>query len=179
MGDGLRDGFIGWQCRIRQHAMRVHGGRPSSGMRPRVLGAGGYEISPGVTMLLIEADPGDSIAQFRHVVRQTHDPARRHDAAVRLLSAAYYLISRRFSDRMTALFSTDSTTAAALLGISECGLEFDQFSQRYALPCAVAALAEDEPAFQASYWHNAMFNPALPGAVQILAFTPDWSRASN
>ena len=179
MGEGLRDSFIGWQCRIRQHAMRVHGGRPSSGMRPRAVGPGGCEISPGITVLLIEADPGDSIAQFRHVVRQSHDPARRHDAAVRILSAAYYQFSRGFSDRMTALFSSDSPTAAALLEDGECRLEFDQFSQRYALPCAVAALDEDDPAFQASYWHSAMFNPALPGAVQILAFTPDWSRASN
>ena len=151
MGDGLRDGFIGWQCRIRQHAMRVHGGRPSSGMRPRALGAGGREISPGITVLLIEADPGDSIAQFRHVVRQTHDPARRHDAAVRLLSAAYYQIPRGFSDRMTALFSVDSKIAAALLEDGECRLDFDQSGQRYSLPCAVAALAEDEPAFQATY----------------------------
>ena len=33
----LRDEFIGWQCRIRQIAVREGGGRPSSGMRPRVV----------------------------------------------------------------------------------------------------------------------------------------------
>ena len=175
----MRDGFIGWQCRIRQHALRVHGGRPSPGMRPRMTRADGSGFADAVTVLLIETDPGDSIAQFRHVVRQTHDPARRHDAAVRLLSAAYYQISRGFSDRMTALFSVDSKIAAALLEDGECRLDFDQSGQRYSLPCAVAALAEDEPAFQATYWHNAMFNPALPGAVRILAFTPDWSRAKD
>lgn len=175
----MRNSFIGWQCRIRQHALRVHGGRPSPGMRPRVTRPDGRQLADAVTVLLIESDPADSTAQFRHIMRQTHDPARRHDAAVRLLSSAYYLSSQVFSDRMTALFSIDSRVAAALLEDGECRLEFDQFSQRYCLPCAVAALAEDAAAFQASYWHNAMFNPALPGAVQILAFTPDWSRAED
>jgi hypothetical protein len=32
----LRDHFLGWQCRIRQYAVRHGGGRPSSGMRPSV-----------------------------------------------------------------------------------------------------------------------------------------------
>lgn len=173
----MRDGFIGWQCRIRQHAFRTQGGRPSPGMRPRVLSVDGREISDGVTVLLIEDEPAESIAQFRHLAKQTHDPAARLEAAVALLSAAHYQTSRGFSDRMTALFALDSEIAAALLAVGECRLEFDQFSQRYSLACAVATLAEDDPAFQASYWHNAMFNPALPGAVQILAFTPDWSRA--
>ena len=175
----MRNSFIGWQCRIRQHAMRSHGGRPSPAMRPRVLDAEGREIAAAVTVLLIEEDPADSTAQFRHMLRRTHDPAARLEAAVRLLSAAYYQTSRSFSDRMTALFSLDSTMASSLLESGEVRLEFDQFSQRYSLPCAVAALAEDDLAFQASYWHNAMFNPALPGAVQILAFTPDWTRATD
>ena len=61
----MRDGFIGWQCRIRQHAFRTQGGRPSPGMRPRVLDADGGEISPGVTVLLIEEEPAETIAQFR------------------------------------------------------------------------------------------------------------------
>ncbi len=84
----MRDGFIGWQCRIRQHALRVHGGRPSPAMRPRVLGADGREISSAMTVLLIEDDPSESIAQFRHMVRKTHDPAVRLEAAVKLLSAS-------------------------------------------------------------------------------------------
>ena len=33
----LRREFIGWQCRLRQMAARESGGRPSSGMRPRVI----------------------------------------------------------------------------------------------------------------------------------------------
>jgi hypothetical protein len=175
----MRDSFIGWQCRIRQHAFRTQGGRPSPGMRPRVLGPEGNELADGVTVLLIEEEPAETIAQFRFIARKTHDPAARLKAVVALLSAAYFQSSRAFSDRMTALFLSESPIAEALLEGGECRLEFDQFSQRYSLPCAVAALAEDDPAFQVSYWHNSLFNPSLPGQVQILAFAPDWSRATD
>ncbi len=37
----IRDHFLAWQCRIRQMAMREQGGRPSPGMRPRVLTVAG------------------------------------------------------------------------------------------------------------------------------------------
>ena len=77
----MRDRFIGWQCRIRQHAFRTQGGRPGPGMRPRVLSVDGREISDGVTVLLIEDEPAESIAQFRHLAKQTHDPAARLEAA--------------------------------------------------------------------------------------------------
>ena len=43
----LRDHFLAWQCRIRQIAMRQDGGRPSPGMRPRVLDAIGPRIVAG------------------------------------------------------------------------------------------------------------------------------------
>ena len=33
----LRDDFIGWQCRLRQHSARQAVGKPLDGMRPRVL----------------------------------------------------------------------------------------------------------------------------------------------
>ena len=32
----LRDHFLGWQCRLRQLAVREAGGRPTSGMRPEL-----------------------------------------------------------------------------------------------------------------------------------------------
>ena len=43
----LRDHFLAWQCRIRQIAMRQDGGRPSPGMRPRVLNTAGREVCAG------------------------------------------------------------------------------------------------------------------------------------
>jgi hypothetical protein len=49
----LRDDFLGWQCRIRQIAMRQDSGRPSPGMRPRVLDTAGREIAPALTVLIV------------------------------------------------------------------------------------------------------------------------------
>ncbi len=174
----LRDHFIGWQCRVRQHAMREYGGRPSPGMRPRVLTPDGAEVAAAITVVLIEAEPAAATAQFHHVVQKTHDPEKRHGDGVKLLSASYFQTSRRFSGVVTALFALDSTTARSLAEAGCCLLEFEQFSQSYRLHCAVADLAADDAAYQATFWHNSMFNPSMPGRVRILAFTPDWSQST-
>lgn len=174
----LRHRFLAWQCRVRQHAARQHGGRPSPGMRPRVVAADGRELSPAVTVLLIEREPAATTAEFRHVVRRTHDPERRYRDALALLQDAHFQRPERFSDTMTATFPLDSPTAAALAAAGACVLEFEQFGQSFRLPCGVADLDPADPAHAATYWHNTMFNPAMPGAVRVLAFTPDWRQAT-
>ena len=174
----LRDHFIGWQCRVRQHAMREYGGRPSPGMQPRVLTPDGAEVAAAITVVLMEAEPVESTARFRHIVRKTHDPEKRHGDGVALLSAGHFQSSRRFTGVVTALFALESTTARSLAEAGRCLLEFEQFSQSYRLLCAVADLAADDAAFQATLWHNSMFNPAMPGRVRILAFAPDWSQST-
>ena len=174
----IRDHFLGWQCRIREHAMRHHGGRPSPGMRPRVRRPDGTEIAAAVTMVLVEAKPDKSTALFRHIVHMTHDPERRYREALKVLASAYFRHPEHFSDVITALFALDSPLAATLTAEGRCVLAFDQDAQSFRIPCAVAALAPDHPAYLATYWHNHMFNPGLPGAVHILAFTPDWPAAT-
>ncbi len=104
-------------------------------------------------------------------------PAERYDGALKMLAAAYYQRPQEFSDQLTALFGSDSEIAERLLAAGRCLLAFEQYSQSYTLPCSVRALAEDDPAYQATYWHNALFNPALPGGVRVLGFQPDWARA--
>ncbi len=182
MGDtdqaALRDHFLGWQSRLRQMAVREAGGRPTSGMRPELrLGAEGPPLG-AVTMLILRRDPTEATAQFRHMVRKTQDPAERYDAALKMLAAAYYQHPREFSDQLTALFDRDSVIAEQALAAGHCRLAFEQYNQRYTLPCALRALAEDDPAYQATYWHNALFNPALPGSVRVLGFQPDWALAA-
>lgn len=173
----LRDHFLGWQCRLRQLAVREADGRPTAGMRPELrLGAGAPPLG-AITTLIQRRAPGDATAQFRHMVRKTQDPAERRDAGLKMLAAAYYQRSQEFSDQLTALFGPDSPIAEQLLATGHCLLSFEQYSQSYALPCAVRALAEDDPAYQATYWHNALFNPALPGGVRVLGFQPDWALA--
>ena len=173
----LRDHFLGWQCRLRQLAVRQAGGRPTSGMRPEVRLAGADTPLGAITTLIVRKEPREATAQFRHMVRKTQDPAERYDAALETLAAAYYQRPQEFSDELTALFGPASDLADRLLAAGSCVLDFAQYSQLYRLPCAVRNLAEADPAFQATYWHNALFNPALPGGVRMLGFQPDWARA--
>lgn len=175
----LRDEFLGWQCRIRQLAVRESGGRPSSGMRPRVATADGEEIAPGVTILIVPEEPWESAQLFRHQYLKTQDPVERYAKALELTAAAYFQHPREFSDVMTALFAADSGLADRLLRLGRCILDFAQFSQTYRIPCTVEQLPTDDGFYQATYWHNGLYNPNLPAGVRILAFTPDWSRASG
>jgi hypothetical protein len=175
--EALRDHFLGWQCRLRQLAVREAGGRPTSGMRPELrLDAEGPPLG-AITTLILRREPAEATAQFRHMVRKTQDPAERHDAALKMLAAAYYQRPEVFSDRLTALFGPGSDIAGRVLAAGRCRLAFEQYSQRYTLPCAVRALTEDDPAYQATYWHNALFNAGLPGTVRVLGFQPDWALA--
>jgi hypothetical protein len=173
----LRDRFLNWQCRLRKKAVREQGGRPSPGMRPRVLLLDGRELAPAVTVLLIERDAQASTDQFRHIVRKTNDPRERYAAGLRVLSASHYQDPSTFGDVLTALFSAESAAARELLGAARCVLEFEEGAQGFGVPCAVAELAEGEAAWEATYWHNHLFNPEPPNRVRILAFVPDWGAA--
>jgi hypothetical protein len=66
-----------------------------------------------------------------------------------------------------------------LLHLGRCVLEFEQFTEAYRLPCTVSELPESHPFFQATYWHNHMFNPNLPPGLRILSLKPDWPHAST
>ena len=173
----IRDHFLGWQCRVRQYAMRQAGGRPTTGMRPGVALERDGEDLGQITVMIVKSESDQVTAQFRHMVRKTQDPAERYESAVKFLASAYYQHPAEFSDEMTALFGQDSGLAARLTAAGRCRLDFEQYSQRYRVPCRVRDLPLSDPAFQATYWHNALFNPSMPGAVRVLAFTPDWAAA--
>lgn len=171
----LKRQFLGWQCRIRQIAVREGGGRPSAAMRPRVTAMTGDEIAPGIIVLIAESEPEESTSLFRHQFLKTHDPKERYGKALEILQASYFQQPALFSDVMSALFGPQSSIASRLLAHGRCVLEFEEYSQGYRVPCAVAALAEAHPFYQATYWHNRMFNPNLPAGIKILSFTPDWT----
>ncbi len=173
----LKRQFLGWQCRIRQLAAREGGGRPSAAMRPRALTGEGEEIAPGIIVLIAESEPEESTSLFRHQFLKTQDPKERYARALEILQASYFQQPALFCDVMTALFGPQSPIALRLLTHGRCLLEFEEYAQGYRLPCTVAALAEAHPLFQATYWHNRMFNPNLPAGIQILSFTPDWTHS--
>jgi hypothetical protein len=173
----IRDHFLGWQCRIRQIAMREQGGRPSPGMRPRVVNSSGKELSRALTVLLVPAEPEESTAFFRYQVMRTVDPRDIYERALTFLQADYFQQPATFSDTLIGVLPHGSELAAALVGAGTCTLEFEQFSQRYRLPCIVWELPSGDAAREAAIWHNRLFNPALPQAIHVLAFKPDWALA--
>lgn len=172
----VSDDFLVWQCRIRRHAVRSQGGRPSTGMQPQVALEPGTGAST-VTVLLIEKDPADSASMFRHIVRQSPDPKQRYEKGIKLLAAEFYEDPERFRSALAALFTAESETAKRLARGSRCIMNFQEDRRRYCLPATVEELDDDDPIYQATYWHNRLFSVAPPPAVRVLAFYPDWERA--
>ena len=177
----LRDRFLRWQCRIRQIAMRSHGGRPTSGMIPLASAVqksknAGTPIA-GIVTVLCRRPEHSATMELRHLVRCTHDPAERREGALKLFAERYYQAALEFSDHLTASFSPGSGTAAKLLAERVCRLRFEQFSQRYDLHCTVRRLSEPNPLREATFWHNLLFNPGLSASCIVLGFEPDWSKS--
>lgn len=175
----LRDDFLGWQCRLRQISARQAGGRPTPGMRPRLLSPAGDVLAKGVTVLIVEHEPANSTRLFEFQCKRTNDPIERYDKILELLSGSYFQHPKSFSDTLTALFGAASDLPPALLHLGRCVLEFEQFTQAYRLPCDVVELDPAHAFYQATYWHNHMFNPTMPPNTRILAFKPDWAHASE
>jgi hypothetical protein len=175
----LRETFLAWQCRIRQIAMRQAGGRPSPGMRPRLLDRSGEELAPALTVLLLPRDPSESTAFFRFQVMRSADPHDVYERALRFLQADFFQRPEEFSDLLLAVLPEESAIAAILDADGACRLEFEQFGQGWSLPASAHLLEADDPAREAAIWHNRLFNPALPETVHVVAFKPDWTSARS
>ncbi|MBT4019757.1 MAG: hypothetical protein HOE62_17520 [Alphaproteobacteria bacterium] len=178
MTETIREQFFAWQCRIRQLSVRKHNGKPQPGMMPSFTGVDGTAIIENITVLIVHNDPKASTSEFRHIVTRTHDPQKRVDDAIKLVSTLHYQYPNEFSDQMTALFSEGSGIAASLLKEGAGRLEFSQFGQSFSIPCTVSELKKDVPAWQATFWHNHMFNPHISESSIILSFSPDWAGAA-
>src|SRR5215204_3638186 len=121
--DEIRDHFLGWQCRIRQIAMRQEGGRPSPGMRPRLLTNAGRELSPALTVLIVPSEPEESTAFFRFQVQKTHDAREIYGRGLAFLQADYFQQPKLFGDRLTAVLPDGSPLALELTAEGACLLE--------------------------------------------------------
>jgi len=174
----LRDYFLGWQCRIRQHAVRKADGRPSTGMQATLTLPGANKQYGPVNTGLVKKDPTEITAEFQHIVRKTHDPNLRQQSAIKLLSSVYYQYPKEFDDCLTATFATESELAQQLVADEHCELHFEQAGQQFNLPCKIESLKEKDSAYQTTYWHNRMFNPVMPPAVLVLKFSPDWKAST-
>ncbi|QIG50331.1 hypothetical protein G5V57_22940 [Nordella sp. HKS 07] len=173
----LKSNFIAWQCRLRQMAMRDHGGTPMPGFRPQVASLMGEIIIPEMTILLVPNNPEESTAFFKFQLQKTNDHRQAFEAGLKYLAADFYQLPELFSDEITAVFAKGSATAARLVKFKTVLLDFEQYAQRYRLSCAVKRLAPRDISREASLWHNRLFNPNLGNDAEVLSFRPNWKNA--
>ena len=134
----LRTHFLGWQCRIRQHAVRIEDGRPSQGMQPAVVVDG--EVIANLTVLINKNELAELVTEFSYIYKKTDDPALRRKDLLKVLVAGYFQQLEEFSDRLTALFSPNSEITNKLLEARDVLLYFNQQNQQYKIPCSVQEL---------------------------------------
>ena len=164
--------FIAWQCRLRKMSMRELSGKPSAGMSAAVHSIKGGDEQTRLQFLIVKQEPQDATAEIRHIVRKTTDPAEWVKNGLRILAERHYQDNFNFSSKLTALFSLDSQIAESLKEAGQCHLKFKQDSIEFAFDFDVEELDESDDYHQSTYWHNHLFNPTLPGKVQVLAFEP-------
>ena len=173
----LRDMFIRWQCRVRQIAMRQNGGRPDDAVMPELTLPGASEPLGHVITVLSKGPAASKTPELQHMVRYTNDPAQRRDKALQFLSETYYQKPREFSDILTATFPPGSAGAKAIVAAGRCSLAFSAYNQRFDLRCTVLELTTGDALYEATWWHNLLFNPNLHPDTIVLGFKPDWEES--
>ena len=171
----LRDGFMRWQCRVRQIIMREGRGRPGEAIMPALTLPGAAAPMGQIITVMSKAPQYSRTPEMRHLARKTNDPALRREAALTFFSETYYQRAAEFSEILSATFPPGSPGAARIREAGRATLTFAAYNQRYDLACRVRTLAEHNPLHQATYWHNLLFNPELAADTIILGFEPDWS----
>lgn len=173
----LRDAFLRWQCRVRQIAMREKGGRPDAAITPAVTLEGEHEPLGHIITVLSKSPAYSTTSEFMHMARKTNDPAQRSEQAVQFLSSSYYQKPHEFSEMLTATFTPNSPGAMRIRAAEYCTLSFESYSQRFDLRCRVWRLRPEDALYQATWWHNHLFNPNLEGDTIVLGFEPVWSES--
>ena len=174
--ESLKLQFMRWQCRSRQHAVREESGRPNQAMQPEVVANG--KAAGQITTVLNRLEPAEHIQHFRFIVKKTQDPKARADNGIKLLSEYYYHDAAKFTGSLNAVFSVEDDVPSKLAQLGEVQLHFRQDRLQYELHCSIHILEESDSDYQLTYWHNHMFNPAMPGKVQIVQFKPNWDSSS-
>ena len=172
----LKLSFLRWQCRVRQICVREREGKPDDAMIPALYTSASEEPMGHIITVMSKTAPYSKVPEMKYMVQRSHDPAKRRKEILTLLGEAHYQRAEEFSDILTSTFPPDSDGAREILKAGHCRLVFEAFSQRYELACKVWRLSGHNPLWQATYWHNMLFNPALPPDTIILGFEPDWSR---
>lgn len=172
-----RDHFLGWQCRIRQFAVRQDGGRPSPGMKPKVFRADGTLLSAGLTVLMVPRQPAESTAFFKFNVQKSTDPRAVYEQGLDYMRGSFFGAPELFRDELAAVLQRGSPLAAALVKAKSCVLAFEQWSQTFRLIVKVRRMKPDEDAAASTLWQVRTFNPELPENVAVVGLAPEWKSA--
>ena len=174
----LREAFLRWQCRVRQIAMRERKGQPDDSVMPFLTLPNHPEPQGQIITVLSKARGYSKLPEIQHIVRRTNDPAQRREKAIALFSEMYYQKADEFSDVLTATFLPGSKGARTIVRAKTCQLTFNAYSQRFDLECKVNRLSQHDPLYQATWWHNKIFNPNLNPETIVLGFKPQWELSS-
>ncbi|MCP4188752.1 MAG: hypothetical protein GY763_14205 [Gammaproteobacteria bacterium] len=153
-------------------SMREMAGRPLPGMRAGLYSIKGGKEQAQLQFLILKQQDASVTAELQHIVRKTPDPTEWAKNGLRILAERYYQDDFNFCNKITALFSVDSDVATALVTAGECHLKFKQDSVEHSFDFGVSMLDETNVDYQATWWHNRLFNPTLPGKVIVLEFVP-------
>jgi len=148
-------------------------------MCPRILDAEGQVLADRAVVLLVRENPHESTEFLKFQIQKHNAPEDIYKKALTFLQSTHYHRAIEFCDEMTGVFSPDSALVERLLVEGKCELEFEQFGQHYRLPCTIRQMIKSEPSYQATIWHNRVFNPNLPDSVAVLGFQPDWDSAAE
>jgi hypothetical protein len=176
MDTELTSRFLGWQCRIRQHAVRKQEGRPPPGSCASVK-LGGKSVAQ-INTVINKLEPQNVTAEFRFMVQKTADPETIYQNALKYLSEYYYQYPDSFHHRLMALFNLDSELADQIIAAEQCELGFFQGNQHYTLQCKAELFDPSSEVYQATYWHNHLFNANMPGVVKVIGFNVDWAASA-
>ena len=158
--------------------MRDNSGRPDEAISPEVTLLGESQSIAQVITLLSKRGPYSKVPELQHMAKSSNDPAQRRNKAIEFLSEYYYQHPTEFSDNLTATFSPGSSLAASMLESNGITLDFKAYNQRFSLRCHTKQLQESDALYQATWWHNVLFNPGLHPQTTVLAFVPDWEFCS-
>jgi hypothetical protein len=175
----LKTAFMRWQCRVRQTAMRERNGQPDDAVMPAVTVSGETEPLGHVITVMSKSESYSKTPELMHMVKHTNDPAQRRQKALAFFQEAHYQKPEEFSDTLTATFAPGSEGAARILDAGECVLDFTAYGHGFRLHCRAHRLQPREQLFQATWWHNSLFNPNMNPETIFVGFEPDWSKSEE
>ena len=175
----LKDEFLKWQCRLRQILVRENGGKPDNSIIPQVHSETGAWISFPVVTVLCRKLQHAVTPEMHHMVKSTNDPFQVREKALRFFSERYYQQPEWFSDTLTATFEENSEKYRDLIQSDTCILRFEAFNKSYTLACKIEWYSTSDYCWQATYWHNLLFNPNLSPNILVVGFKPDWARSKE